>query len=107
MFNNMNITRKTKSVLLHKQGKILKTVGENIKLARLRRRLSAILAAERAGISRTTLYKIENGDESVAISAWVKALFVLGLEKDLLKIAETDSLGRDLQDAKLLAGGKK
>jgi transcriptional regulator with XRE-family HTH domain len=107
MFNNMNITRKTKSVLLPKQGKILKTVGENIKLARLRRHLSALLAAERAGISRTTLYKIENGDGSVAISAWVKALFVLGLEKDLLKIAETDSLGRDLQDAKLLAGGKK
>jgi transcriptional regulator with XRE-family HTH domain len=107
MYSNMNITRKTKSVLLPKQGKILKTAGENIKLARLRRRLSALLAAERAGISRTTLYKIENGDGSVAMSAWVKVLFVLGLENDLLKIAETDILGRNLQDAKLLSGGKR
>jgi transcriptional regulator with XRE-family HTH domain len=89
-------------VLLPKLEKILTEVGQNIKLARLRRRLSAALIAERANISRPTLWAIEKGSRSVAFGAYAQVLFVLGLENDLLKLGSDDVLGRKLQDAKIL-----
>ncbi len=82
--------------------RILDEFGENIKLARLRRKLSTIQVAERAGISRTTLWLIEKGSQRVAIGAYMQVLFVLGLEKDILKVASDDILGRKLQDANIL-----
>ena len=82
--------------------KVLMVVGENVKLARLRRRLSSKQIAERAGLSRTTLVAIEKGKGSVSIGAYLQVLFVLGLEKDLLKIGAEDPLGRKLQDAKMI-----
>jgi transcriptional regulator with XRE-family HTH domain len=80
---------------------ILETVGENIKLARLRRRITATMLAERAGITRVTLRKVENGDGSVTMATYANVLFCLGLEKDLLLLAGDDLLGRRLQDAGL------
>jgi transcriptional regulator with XRE-family HTH domain len=93
-----------KVVLLPKAQNILAEFGENIKLARLRRKLSATQVAECADISRPTLASIEKGVPGVAVGAYVQVLFVLGLEKDLLKVATDDILGRKLQDAKLLVG---
>jgi transcriptional regulator with XRE-family HTH domain len=80
----------------------LKELGTNIKLARKRRRLTEEQVAERAGIARSTLQLIEKGEAGVAISFYVQVLFVLGLNKDLLKVAADDPLGRKLQDAQLL-----
>ena len=77
---------------------MLQTLGENIRLARLRRDLSSEQVAERAGISRNTLIKIERGDEGVAIGMYFRVLIVLGLQDDLLLIAHDDVLGRKLQD---------
>ena len=77
---------------------MLQTLGENIHLARLRRDLSSEQVAERAGISRNTLIKIERGDEGVAIGMHFRVLIVLGLQDDLLLIARDDVLGRKLQD---------
>ena len=94
--------RTRKVVLLPKTEKALAQVGENIKLARLRRRLSAEQVAERANISRPTLWNIEKGAGSVAMAAYAQVLFVLGLEKDLMKLAGDDLLGRKLQDAELI-----
>lgn len=91
-----------KSLLLPKIEKILLETGENVKLARLRRKLSAEQVAERANITRMTLLNIEKGAGGVAIGNYAQVLFVLGLEKDLLKLAGDDPLGRKLQDAKLL-----
>ncbi len=82
--------------------KILSELGENIKLARLRRKLASIQVAERAGISRFTLWQIEKGSNSVSIGSYAQVLFVLNLERDLLKIAVDDILGRKLQDAEIL-----
>jgi len=89
------------SLLLPTADKIMKEFGNNMKLARLRRKLSAEQIAERTGVSRTTLWLVEKGAPSVAMGTYVQVLFVLGLEKDLLKVASDDPLGRKLQDAQL------
>lgn len=80
----------------------MRELGENIRLARLRRDLSSEQVAERAGISRNTLIKIERGDEGVAIGMYFRVLIVLRLEEDLTNVAKDDVLGRKLQDAGLL-----
>jgi transcriptional regulator with XRE-family HTH domain len=82
--------------------KNLARFGENLKFARLRRDISAQMMAERAGISRTTLSKLEAGGSGVSLGTLAAVLFVLGLEKDLEKIAEDDVLGRKLHDAKIM-----
>ena len=90
-----------KAILLPKFQKILDQLGENIKLARKRRKLTTIQVAERAGIDRTTLYHIEKGNSSVSLGAYFNVLRTIGLHEDLLKIAADDEFGRKLQDLKL------
>lgn len=90
-----------KRPLLPRQQVILNTLGENIRYARLRRDLSLQQVAERAGIGRNTLIKIEKGDDGVAIGSYFRVLVVMRLENDFLKLAKDDVLGRKLQDAKL------
>ena len=81
----------------------LRIMGEQIKLARLRRNLPAKLIAERAGICGATLWKVESGDPSVAMGTYAAVLHALNnMDKDLLLIAKDDQLGRMLQDNKLL-----
>ena len=89
------------AILLPTPDRIMKEFGNNIKLARLRRKLSLEQIAERAGISRTTLWLVEKGAPSGAMGHDVQVLFVLGSEKDLLMVASDDLLGRKLQDAQL------
>ena len=82
--------------------KMLSQMGEQIKLARLRRKLSSSLVAERAGIHRSTLTKIEKGSPSISIGAYANVLLALGLHYDILKIAQDDKLGRKLEDIGLM-----
>ncbi|HVU58674.1 MAG TPA: helix-turn-helix domain-containing protein [Puia sp.] len=91
-----------RNTLLPAADKVLKELGINLKLARKRRQLTRDQVAERAGIARSTLQLIENGDPGVAMSSYLQVLFVLGLEKDLLRVAADDPLGRKLQDIGLL-----
>ena len=90
--------------LLPKEKRILQQLGENLKLARLRRKYTAELVAERARISRTTLWNIERGKSVTSIASILQVLSVYGMEKDILKLAGDDTLGRKLQDAKLQVG---
>ena len=92
---------KKKIVILPKTTRIMSELGENIKLARLRRKLSAEQVAERANISRPTLSAIEKGSPTVSIGSYLLVLQVLGLEKDFLLVAKDDELGRKLQDAEI------
>jgi len=94
--------KQKKTVLLPSLQKVLNVFGENIKLARLRRKLSAEQVAERANISRSTLWLIEKGTSGVAMGTYLQVLFILGLEKDFLQVASDDTLGRKLQDTELL-----
>ncbi|MCF6300662.1 MAG: helix-turn-helix domain-containing protein [Proteobacteria bacterium] len=94
---------KTKKKLLFLQAqKTLAVLGDNIKLARLRRRLSMQQVSERAGISRSTLVKIESGNDGVSIGSYFQVLSVLRLDDDLLLVAKDDVLGRKIQDAGLI-----
>ncbi len=91
-----------KQIIFPKYDKLLQQMGENIKLARKRRKLTTLQVAERAGISRTTLYQLEKGEPGVAMGAFFNVLRVLGLQQDILKLAADDELGRKLQDLELL-----
>ncbi|MBR6095224.1 MAG: helix-turn-helix transcriptional regulator [Lachnospiraceae bacterium] len=80
---------------------IMEEMGNQIRLARLRRDYPSEIIAKRAGISRATLWKIEKGDASVSIGAYAKVLNALNMERDLLYIAKDDAFGKLLQDAKI------
>lgn len=97
---------KKEITILPKTKKILNEMGQNIKLARLRRKLSAEQVAERANISRPTLTAIEKGLPTVSIGSFLLVLQVLGLEKDFLLLAKDDELGKKLQDANMITNNR-
>jgi len=80
----------------------LKTFGQRLREARLRRDISTILFCERMNVSRDTLNRMEKGDASIAVGTYLRALRILGMDKDFDAVAREDELGRKLQDAKLL-----
>jgi transcriptional regulator with XRE-family HTH domain len=92
---------KTTPSLLPRVSRLLQGFGGNLKLARLRRKYSAETVAQRAGITRRTLSKVEQGDPTVAFGAYARVMQVLRLEDDLSNLAVDDVLGRKLQDAGL------
>ena len=96
------MTKATRSVILpRKLEKKLCIVGEQIRVARLRRNLPLALVAERAQCSRVTAMKIEKGDPTVSMGAYLRVLFALQLADDIELIARNDPIGRDLQDIEL------
>lgn len=81
----------------------LKKLGRDIQDARKRRRISTSLMAERIGITRATLSRLEAGDPKVSMGSYAIALYVLGKMDDLEKIIDRtrDPLGLDLMDEQL------
>jgi transcriptional regulator with XRE-family HTH domain len=88
-------------VTFPQEQRMLTALGERIRLARLRRQLSTATVAGRAGISRSTVYKVEAGDPGATLGAYLRVLATLGLEKDLEALAADDKVGRRLQDLAL------
>lgn len=93
---------KKAAVIMPQTREILAQMGEQIRLARLRRKLSLELVAERAGISRATLISIEKGTPTVSIGSYAAVLHALNnMDSDLLLIAKDYEFGRKLQDLAL------
>lgn len=88
-------------IVFPQEQRLLSDLGERLRLARKRRKLSNAAVAQRAGISRSTLYKVEAGDAGATLGSYVRVLAVLGLEGDLQQLAADDRVGRKLQDLAL------
>ncbi len=98
-----SVKKKRSATLFPKNKKALSVLGANIKLACKRRGFSQSLIAERTGLSRLTIRKIQQGDSTVSIGHYVAVLNVLGLVEDFTSVANDDELGRKLQDIKLMS----
>lgn len=88
-------------VIFPQERRLLSALGERIKLARLRRQLSTQAVAQRAGISRGTVYKVEAGEPGVTLGTYYRVLVTMGLEGDFQLLASDDQVGRTLQDLAL------
>lgn len=82
----------------------LQALGANLRLARMRRNMTATRMAERAGISRKTLYQMEQGHPGVAAGNYAQVLFVLELVDELGDVGVQDPVGRTLQDGRMKGG---
>jgi len=102
----MTTKEKRKALVFPKNQQVLSQLGENIKLACKRRRYTQSLIAERTGLSRLTIRKIQKGDSTVSIGHYVAVLSVLGMVEDFAKVASDDELGRKLQDINLISRPK-
>lgn len=88
-------------IVFPQEQRLLVSLGERLRLARLRRKLSVSVVAVRAGISRSSLYKVEAGDAGATMGTYLRVLAVLGLDADLAQVASDDRVGRKLQDLAL------
>ncbi|MCR5294736.1 MAG: helix-turn-helix domain-containing protein [Lachnospiraceae bacterium] len=96
MSEKKDISRKT--IVNPKTADILELMGGQIRQARMRRGISVELVAERAGISRSSVWKVEKGSPSVSMGIYAKVLAAIGLQENLLLIAGDDRAGRSLRD---------
>lgn len=94
---------RTTPLLFPAASRQLEALGERVRLARLRRQYSTSMVASRAGVTRSTLYRVETGDPGVSIGTYASVLRVLGMHGDLDAVAKDDALGRKLQDLELPA----
>ena len=98
----MRILRmKRQNVLYPKAAKALLSLGENLRLARRRRKITAKMMAERANLSLMTLRAVERGSPHVSMCNYMAVIACLGFQDDIAAVAADDRLGRDLQDARL------
>ena len=82
-------------------------LGDRLRLARLRRRISVVDMASRVGVSRTTLISLERGEPGVSLAVLVRDLSVLGLIDDLDFVARDDAIGKRLQDARMVPSRRR
>ena len=96
-----DVLMKRQNVIYPKAQKALKTMGENLRLARKRRKITSKMMAERANMSLMTLRSLERGEAQVSMANYMAVIACLGFQDDIAQVAANDILGRDLQDAAL------
>ncbi len=97
---------RNKPILFPNHQRLLEQLGERLRLARKRRKLTTAQVAERAGISRSTLYHLEMGESNSSIGTLLQVLMALRLENDLALLGKDDVLGQRLMDAELLGSSR-
>ncbi len=98
---------RNKPTLFPNHQRLLEQLGERLRLARKRRKLTTAQVAERAGISRSTLYHLEMGESNSSIGTLLQVLMALRLENDLALLGKDDELGQRLMDAELLGSSRR
>lgn len=96
------MSKARKSTMFPEEQQILRQLGENIRLAMKRRKLTQTMLAERTGLSKPTLRNIERGESTVSIGHYLRVLSVLGLSADMATVGSDDVLGQKLQEIELL-----
>lgn len=92
----------SKAVIMPQTERILAIMGEQIKLARLRRHIPMYIVAERSGLSRQTVISVEKGLPSVSIGNYAMVLHAIqGMDNELLNVCKDDKMGRTIQDLEL------
>ena len=102
--NTSHQTGKQRAVLFPDQQRAVETLGQNLLLARKRRKLTKKAICDRTGLNYRTVARIEKGDPGVSMGHYVRVLAVLSLTDDLIKVGQNDELGRKLQDIQALGG---
>lgn len=92
---------RTTSALLPATERLAQELGERLRLARLRRKLTALQVCERAGMAPMTLRALERGSTGATLGAYLSVMQVLGIQNQLGQVAKEDPLGRTLQDIQL------
>lgn len=93
--------------ILPSEQKVLIDLGARIKLARLRRGISAQMLAERSSVSRMTLHRAEKGNFAITMGTYFRIMAALQLQDDFNLLAKDDELGRRLQDRELVQRRKR
>ena len=78
-------------------------LGERLRQARKRRRMTMAELSERVGITANTLAKLEGGDFTVSFATVLRVLHILGLSEAVNSLAASDPQGRDMQDSTQVA----
>jgi len=79
----------------------MQIVGEQIKLSRLRRNFTISQIADRATVSEITVSRVEKGLPTVSIGIYLRILYALQLDDDILWLAKQDEMGKAIQDLNL------
>jgi transcriptional regulator with XRE-family HTH domain len=101
-----NQSEKRHATVFPKDLRHLEEMGQNIKLARKRRKLTQLQVCERTGLDPKTVRRIEKGEPAVSMGHYMVVLSVLAISGDIAKVAADDELGRKLQDIALLGSRK-
>ena len=103
LYNDIVMSKKSKAIFLPRKLQMnLEIMGEQIKLARKRRKLSLTAVAERAQCTQLTLMRVEKGVPTVSIGIYARVLYALGLDEDLLLIAQKDEAGNAIVNTQLM-----
>ncbi len=102
--NTSHKTGKQRAVLFPDQQRAVEALGQNLLLARKRRKLTQKAICERTGLNYRTVARIEKGDPGVSLGHYVRVLAALSLLDDLTKVGLNDDLGHKLQDIQALGG---
>ena len=86
----------------------LEALGSHLAVARIRRKESLATRAKRVGVSIPTLMRLESGDPSVAMGIYATALWLIGRDGELARIAapEFDKGALELDIQQAIALGK-
>ena len=81
--------------------KRVEALGQRLRTSRVARGMTQANLAERVGVDRTTIGKLEAGDAAISLATVLRVLSALGIEQDIDRIAAEDEVGVQLAVSRL------